>query len=153
MAEANQIIKALNLKHHPEGGYYTETYVDSEDFVENRKIASVIYYLLKYDQYSHWHKVDATECWFWHSGSPLSLTVSPNGHDATSVNLGADVLSGQRPHFVVKKNWWQTAVSLGEWSLVSCMVTPAFSFSGFELAEKTGDRFREAESVVQFLHI
>ena len=134
--EVSKIIEALKLKLHPEGGYYTETYMDSDNFSHDRKIASVIYYLLKYDQYSHWHRVDATECWFWHAGAPLSLTVSSNGHDANSLNLGPDILSGQKPQFIVEKNWWQTAVSLGDWSLVSCVVTPAFRFSGFELAEE-----------------
>lgn len=136
MMEVDKIIEILKLKPHSEGGYYVESFVDHENFDDNRKIASVIYYLLRYDQYSHWHRVDATECWFWHAGAPLSLTVSSNGHDAKSVNLGSDILGGQTPHFIVEKNWWQTAVSLGEWSLVSCVVTPAFNFSGFELAEE-----------------
>jgi predicted cupin superfamily sugar epimerase len=135
MNHVDKIINMLNLKPHPEGGYFAETFVDSADFDNKRKIASVIYYLLKYDQYSHWHRVDATEHWFWHAGSPLSLTVSSNGHDANAVNLGPDILSGQNPQFTVEKYCWQTAVSLGEWSLVSCVVTPAFSFSGYELAD------------------
>lgn len=136
MSEVDTIIEILKLKRHPEGGYYAETFVDQDDFDTDRKIASVIYYLLKYDQYSHWHRVDATECWFWHAGAPISLTVSSNGHDVDSSILGPDVLRGQKPQVVVKKNWWQTAVSVGEWSLVSCVVTPAFSFSGFELADE-----------------
>lgn len=136
MTEVDRIIEILKLEPHPEGGYFIETFVDPDDFSQNRKIASAIYYLLKYDQYSHWHRVDATECWFWHAGSPLSLTVSANGSDAESITLGSNILSGQKPQFIVKKNWWQTAVSLGEWTLVSCVVAPAFSFSGFELAEE-----------------
>jgi predicted cupin superfamily sugar epimerase len=136
MSEVNAIIKLLKLKIHPEGGYYAETFVDQNDFAHDRKIASVIYYLLKYDQYSHWHRVDATECWFWHAGAPISLTVSSNGHDAVSSILGPDILGGHKPQIVVEKNWWQTAVSVGEWSLVSCVVTPAFKFSGFELADE-----------------
>ncbi len=136
MIEADKIIEILNLKPHREGGFFVQTFLDDENISTNRKIASVIYYLLKFDQYSHWHRVDATECWFWHAGSPIALTVSPDGHDAQSINLGPEILIGQKPHFVVEKNWWQTAVSLGEWSLVSCMVAPAFSFDGFELAEK-----------------
>ena len=101
MAEVDKIIEMLKLELHPEGGYYTETFVDPDDFDHKRKIMSVIYYLLKYDQYSHWHRVDATECWFWHAGAPISLTVSSNGHDADSLKLGPDILSGQKPHFVV----------------------------------------------------
>ena len=136
MVNVEKIIESLKLKPHPEGGLFAETFVDSENFSGERKLASLIYFLLKYDQHSHWHKVDATECWFWHAGAPLVLTVSSDGHDAQSINLGSDILSGQKPQFVVEKDWWQTAVSLGEWSLVSCMVTPAFSFDGFELAEE-----------------
>ena len=136
MSEVDAIIEILKLKTHPEGGYYAETFVDQDDFDHDRKIASVIYYLLKYDQYSHWHRVDANECWFWHAGSPISLTMSSNGHDAVSEVLGPDVLRGNKPQIIVQKNWWQTAVSLGEWSLVSCVVTPAFRFSGFEVAEE-----------------
>ena len=134
MEDAKKIIKLLKLKPHPEGGMFAESFVDSTTYVGKRKLSSVIYYLLNYNEFSHWHRVDATEFWFWHAGSPLALTVSPDGHDAQSVHLGANILIGQKPHFVVEKNWWQTAVSLGDWSLVSCVVTPAFSFEGFELA-------------------
>ena len=134
MIEVDRIIQILNLEPHPEGGYFAETFVDEAVFSGDRKISSVIYYLLKYDQYSHWHRVDASECWFWHAGSPLSLSVSSNGNDAHAVHLGPDILSGQKPHFVVEKNWWQTATTLGEWSLMSCMVAPAFNFDGFEIA-------------------
>ena len=136
MSQVDNIIEVLKLKPHPEGGLFSESFIDAQNFSKDRKISSVIYYLLRFDEYSHWHKVDATECWFWHAGSPLTLTVSSNGHDARSVNLGSDVLIGQRPHFVVEKSWWQTAISTGEWSLVSCMVTPAFTFDGFELADE-----------------
>ena len=137
MIDAEEIINSLDLKPHPEGGFFKQTFLDTQSDSNDRRIASVIYYLLRYDQYSHWHRVDATECWFWHAGSPLVLTISPDGHDASSINLGPHILTGQKPHFVVEKNWWQTAVSIGEWSLVSCMVTPAFSFDGFELADKS----------------
>ena len=136
MNEVDKIIEVLRLKPHPEGGFFAETFVDTENFSSKRKISSVIYYLLRFDEYSHWHRVDATECWFWHGGAPLVLTISANGHDAQSINLGPNVLIAQKPHFVVEKHWWQTAVSAGEWSLVSCMVTPAFTYDGFELADE-----------------
>ena len=136
MESSSEIIKRLNLKPHPEGGHYCETFVDRTKFRPERNLCSIIYYLLDLDEFSHWHRVDATECWFWHAGAPLALTVSKDGKDARSIKLGAALELGQRPHFVVEKNWWQTANSLGKWSLVSCMVTPAFQFSGFELADE-----------------
>jgi hypothetical protein len=49
--------------------------------------------------------------------------------------LGPDVLGGASPQIVVPKGWWQAARSLGEWTLVSCTVSPGFRFEGFELAE------------------
>ena len=135
MESPDEIIKQLNLAPHPEGGHFCETYVGDQELRSGRKICSVIYYLLKYDEYSHWHRVDATECWFWHAGAPLLLTISENGESTNSVTLGTGINLGQFPHFVVPKNNWQTAVTTGNWTLVSCLVTPAFEYKGFQLAD------------------
>ncbi len=51
-----------------------------------------------------------------------------------SVLLGPDLAAGQRPQAVVPANAWQTARSLGAWTLVGCTVAPGFDFSAFELA-------------------
>ncbi len=130
----NSIKKSLNLSPHPEGGYYRQTFLDQKENCDGRSISSIIYFLLEYDNHSHWHRIDATEAWFWHKGAPLALTISPDGCSATSVHLGSDIFSNQKPHFVVPSNVWQTAETLGEWTLVSCMVSPSFSFDTFELA-------------------
>jgi len=134
MQSAEEIINNLNLKPHPEGGHYHETYLDPERFNQDRKLCSIIYYLLKFDEVSHWHRVDATECWFWHAGAPIALSVSIDNFETNTVDLGPELKLNQKLHFVVPKNCWQMAVSLGKWSLVSCLVTPSFQFSGFELA-------------------
>ena len=83
---------------------------------------------------SEWHRVDAVEVWHYYAGAPLVITQSPNGHDAFAAHLGPDVLGGQLPQIVVPANYWQTATSLGAWTLVGCTVAPAFDFAGFELA-------------------
>ena len=62
------------------------------------------------------------------------LTVSPNGHEAESRHLGTALAVGQRPQIVVPAGHWQTAVSLGAWTLVGCTVAPGFRFEGFEMA-------------------
>ncbi len=62
------------------------------------------------------------------------LTQSPDGHDASAAHLGPDVLAGQHPQLVVPPGQWQTAASLGAWTLVGCTVAPGFRFEGFELA-------------------
>ena len=49
--------------------------------------------------------------------------------------LGPDLANGERPQHVVPANEWQTARSLGDWTLVGCTVAPGFDFSSFELAE------------------
>lgn len=129
---ANEIIRLLDMQPHPEGGHYAETFRASG---RGRATSTAIYYLLQADEVSAWHRVDADEHWLWHAGGPLALTISPtDGKGAEAHTLGPDLRAGQRPQFNVPADYWQTAESLGAWSLVSCVVAPAFEFSGFELA-------------------
>jgi len=130
---AQEVIDRLGLQPHPEGGHYVETFRDHADG-GGRGAATAIYYLLAADEFSHWHRVDAVEIWHYYAGAPLALTVSENGHDAEAVHLGLDLAAGQRPQAVVPTNAWQTAVSLGRWTLIGCTVSPAFQFEGFEMA-------------------
>lgn len=130
---AAEVIRLLGLKPHPEGGYYAETFRDERQ-IEGRSASTAIYYLLDTGDVSQWHRVDAVETWHWYAGAPLVLTISPNGHDASAHYLGNDLKAGQRPQFVVPTGWWQTATSLGAWTLVGCTVAPGFDFKGFELA-------------------
>ena len=108
---AREIIDMLDLKPHPEGGWYRETW-RAEAAPGERAAGTAIYYLLEADQFSHWHRVDAAEIWLWHAGAPLALTLSPDGHDAEAHVLGAELAQGQRPQIVIPKGWWQTAASL-----------------------------------------
>ena len=134
MQHARAIIDALGLERHPEGGWYKETYRHlPED--GGRGHMTAIHYLLEAGDLSAWHRVnDADEIWLFQAGAPLALTLSPDGHDAESHRLGPDPVAGQKPQVLVPKGWWQTAESLGHWTLVSCTVAPAFSFDGFEMA-------------------
>lgn len=133
MAEAKDIITALGLQPHPEGGWYTETWrADTAQGV--RASGTAIYYLLEGGDHSHWHRVDAAEIWHWYAGAPLSLTTSPDGHDAEARVLGPHINTGQRPQIIVPAGWWQTATSLGAYTLVGCTVSPGFEFAGFEMA-------------------
>jgi predicted cupin superfamily sugar epimerase len=130
---AEDVVRLLGLISHPEGGWYAETHRDrSAD--GGRGASTAIYYLLKAGELSAWHKIDADEVWHWYAGAPMVLTISPDGHDAHARHLGADLARGQRPQILVPAGHWQTAESLGAWTLVGCTVAPAFSFDGFELA-------------------
>ncbi len=133
MTTANDIIKHLSLRPHPEGGWYRETWrADAAD--GERAVGTSIYYLLDVGDFSHWHRVDAAEIWHFYAGAPLSLTVSPDGHDAQAWVLGPEIMAGQLPQRIVPPNWWQTATSLGGWTLVGCTVSPGFDFETFEMA-------------------
>jgi len=128
------VIAQLGLEAHPEGGWYREIHRETGSDGGRGAVTS-IYYLLGVGEVSAWHRVkDATEIWCFHAGAPLALTLSPNGHDAEAHRLGPDLAAGERPQVIVPKGWWQTAESLGRWTLVGCVVAPAFDFAGFEMA-------------------
>jgi uncharacterized protein len=128
---ADEIIAALGMRPHPEGGHYVETWRDAEE-TNGRARSTAIYFLLREGESSHWHRVDAAEIWLWHAGAPLTLSIAdPTPHDVT---LGPDLTYGQHPQAAVPPHAWQAARSTGAWTLVSCVVAPGFQFSGFELA-------------------
>jgi uncharacterized protein len=131
---AQDVVRQLDLRPHPEGGFYRETFRDDRADEAGRAASTAIYYLLGIGEVSEWHRVDAAEVWHFYAGAPLVITVSPNGHDASAHHLGPDLTRGQRPQFVVPAGHWQTATSLGAWTLVGCTVSPGFTFAGFELA-------------------
>ncbi|MBO0904983.1 cupin domain-containing protein [Jiella sonneratiae] len=134
---ALRIVRSLDMKPHPEGGWYRETFRDERQDGDGRPRSTAIYYLLEAGETSEWHRVnDAAEVWHWYAGAPLVITVSQNGHDASAHRLGPDIEAGERPQFVVPAGCWQTATSLGEYTLVGCTVAPAFDFDGFEMAPK-----------------
>jgi hypothetical protein len=129
--DARSIIETLSMQPHPEGGHYAETWRGPAG-PDGRPTATAIYFLLRAGERSHWHRVDASEAWLHHAGAPLMLSI----HDGatTTVTLGGDLAAGERPQAVVPAHAWQAARSLGEWTLVSCIVAPGFEFDGFELA-------------------
>lgn len=132
---AAEVVRLLDLAPHPEGGFYRETFRDQATGPTGRAASTAIYYLLGAGDVSEWHRVDAAEAWHFYAGAPLVITVSPNGHDAEARHLGPALTAGQRPQIVVPAGWWQTATSLGAWTLVGCTVAPGFDFAGFELAQ------------------
>ena len=126
---AGSVIQALGLKPHPEGGHYRETWRDQPPD-SKRGAGTAILFLLAAGERSHWHRVDAAELWIWQAGALLLLRVQGQ----PDLRLGPVLADGNVLQAVVPKDIWQTAHSLGDWTLVSCVVTPAFQFEGFELA-------------------
>ncbi len=127
---AEDIIRKLELQPHPEGGWYRQTWEGPE--VAGRASGTAILFLLKAGERSHWHRVDADEIWLWHAGAPLILSMGEAS--AREHRLGPDALGDDVVQVVVPAGWWQAARSTGDWTLVSCTVSPGFRFEGFELA-------------------
>ena len=132
MLTAPEIIALLDLKPHPEGGHYRETFRDPRE-VDGRSVGTAIYFLLSEGERSHWHCVDAAELWHFYLGAPLELEIADAAGRRTVV-LGPDVTAGQRPQAVVPTGAWQAARTTGDWTLCGCTVAPGFEFDGFDLA-------------------
>ncbi|GAB2710797.1 hypothetical protein GCM10027089_38170 [Nocardia thraciensis] len=139
----SQLVDALDLLPHPEGGWFRETWRSAHTFTPAgypgaRAAGTAIYYLLGPGEQSVWHRVRSDEIWLWHTGLPLALTLGGDGPrpDATERHiLGGDVLSGQIPQLLVPAGWWQSAVPLAgdaDEVLVSCLVSPGFDFADFD---------------------
>lgn len=131
---ARDVIALLDLKPHPEGGHFRETFRDSKTIDGVRAAATAIYFLLARGERSHWHRVDAAEIWHWHAGAPLALDIVSASGRRERITLGSDLVAGQRPQGVVPAHAWQAAQTLGDWTLVGCTVAPGFEFANFDLA-------------------
>ena len=132
---ANDIIRLLDLKPHPEGGHFRESFRDAQHVERGRAASTAIYFLLVRGERSHWHRVDAVEIWHWYAGSPLALEIAREAR-VERMTLGCDLAAGERPQAVVPARAWQAAETLGDWTLVGCTVAPGFEFAGFEMALK-----------------
>jgi len=134
---AAEVIRLLDLKPHPEGGHFCETFRDPHAVDGGRATSTAIYFLLARGERSHWHKVDAVEVWHFYAGAPLALEIAASERGPiVRVAFGPDLAQGERPQAVVPAGYWQAAESLGDWTLVGCTVAPGFDFKGFELASK-----------------
>jgi predicted cupin superfamily sugar epimerase len=129
----------LDLRRHPEGGWYTETYrhVDTTESSSGRRsLGTAIHFLLLPGESSAWHRVTSDELWFHHRGGPLRLWLGGDGEEPgpeTELALGTDLAAGQRPQLLVPAGHWQAARPVDDAVLVSCVVVPGFDFADFTL--------------------
>ncbi|MCD9146688.1 cupin domain-containing protein [Pseudophaeobacter flagellatus] len=128
---ADEIIAKLQLSPHPEGGWFRQTWVAKN---AGRASGTCIYFLLRSGESSHWHRIDATEIWLYHAGAPLVLSMSPDDTGPAQDHLLSPDLTKGQPQLIVPERHWQAARSTGDYSLVSCTVSPGFQFEGFKLA-------------------
>lgn len=144
MTKIDTIIKTLDLKPHPEGGYFKETYRSigeikedslATDYNGKRNYSTCIYFLLTSHSFSAFHRIKQDEIWHFYDGSAIRLhVITPEGHYLNHL-IGRDVLNGEIPQFVVPGGCWFGAEVVDDdaYALVGCTVSPGFSFEDFEL--------------------
>jgi uncharacterized protein len=126
---AQQLIESLALAPHPEGGWFRQVY-RSEDRVTrqsdgaDRSALTTIYFVLVEGISSAWHRVQSDEAWHFYEGDPLELLI--RGEDPV-------VLDAEHRIHVVPARAWQSARTLGAYTLVGCTVGPGFQFEDFEM--------------------
>ena len=147
MYTAEYFVENLNMTAHPEGGFYKETFVSTENisdkdldvnFEGSRMLWTSIYFLLRDGEVSNFHRLKSDEMWYYHSGSPLTIyMISPDGKLKTE-QLGLNIENGEKPQVLVQKNYiFGSAMNNEGYALVGCNVSPGFEFRDFELFERS----------------
>lgn len=137
MFTGKYFIEKLNMKEHPEGGYYCECIKAEDGMPDGRKLFTSIYYLLRDREVSHFHRLDADEIWYYHSGTALTVYVIGTDGSMRQEKLGLDAERGERPQVLIRKGEIFGAVADGTgYSLTGCMVSPGFEFEHFEIVPR-----------------
>ena len=161
MKSIKTIIELLDLKPHPEGGYFKETYRSSgviqteslnAEYSSARNYSTCIYFLLTSDSFSAFHRIKQDEIWHFYDGSPIRLHVISENGEHTEQLIGPAMEKGELPQFVVSGgNWFAAEVTENNtYALVGCTVSPGFSFEDFELKsrEELIQLFPHLESII-----
>ncbi|MGB5849316.1 MAG: cupin domain-containing protein [Ignavibacteriaceae bacterium] len=145
--DAQKYIEKLQLKPHPEGGYFKEIYRAGEmilpehlpkRYKSSRNFSTSIYFLLEGNQVSNFHRLKSDEQWHFYDGSSIALYVIDERGNLNKILLGRNVESGESLQTVIKQNSWFAAELSDKTSfaLIGCTVTPGFDFSDFELSKR-----------------
>lgn len=136
----------LNLKPHPEGGFYAETYraagkitaLSLPEYSGARCYATAIYYLLTPDTFSQMHRVSSDEIFHFYLGDPVEmLELLPDGAARHTV-LGTDLMSGMTPQKLVPRGVWQglRLVDGGRFALLGTTVSPGFEYADYQAGRR-----------------
>ncbi len=147
MNKAEDWIRRLDLKPHPEGGFYREIYRSPEivpraglpaRFPGDRAFATSIYFLLSTGHVSRFHRLRADEIWHLYEGGPVALHVLEPGMGHRRLVLGRDAEAGQAHQQVLRAGWWFGAELEPEadFVMVGCTLAPGFEFEDFELGRR-----------------
>jgi predicted cupin superfamily sugar epimerase len=153
MTEARAWIERLQLRRHPEGGYFRETYRAGERvagghlptrFGGDRALSTAIYFLLEGEDFSALHGLKQDELWHFYAGSSLTIhVIDPKGNHG-AMRLGNDVTAGEEPQADVPAGWLMGAVvnDPASYALVGCTAAPGFEFADFHLPSREELRAR-----------
>lgn len=147
MSEAERLIALLGLQAHPEGGFFREVYRAAEQiprtalpsrFSGERHFSTSIYFLLRSEDFSAFHRIQADEVWHFYDGAPLALYVLHHTGELQTIVLGRQLERGQVFQAIVPAQHWFAAKVLEphSFALVGCTVAPGFDFADFELASR-----------------
>ena len=144
-SKARVYIKKLQLKKHPEGGYYREVYRSGEKILSDhlpnrykssRNFSTSIYFLLEGNQFSAFHQLKSDELWHFYDGSDLKVYIINPGGDLILRKLGRS--DDAEFQIAIEKHCWFAAEveDKKSFSLFGCTVSPGFEFEDFELGKR-----------------
>jgi len=143
--EAEEIIRALNLKKHPEGGYFSEIYRSKEEitslperFKSAHSLYTSIYFLLQENDYSAFHILKSDEIWHFYEGTVLDIHIIRKDGSLETVSLGRNITKGERYQYLVESGQYFAAEvrDKSSFALVGCTVSPGFKYEDFEMPER-----------------
>lgn len=141
-------VKKLNLIAHPEGGFFREVNRSDESIAEDalpsryggsRCFSTSIYFLLRAEDFSAFHRLLSDETWHFYAGDPLDLFMIDKKGKMDSVKIGNDPEAGEELQFTITRGKWFAARTRagGSYSLIGCTVAPGFDFNDFELGKRS----------------
>lgn len=146
-SRVDYLVKHLELKTHPEGGYFREMYRSEEShlkehlphrFSGSRSHCTSIYYLLFGNNFSALHKIKSDEIWHHYEGGTLEIfSIDSNGKFTVHL-LGKDFDNNEKPQIVIKAGEWfgSRTKDKESYALVGCTVAPGFDFEDFEMGDR-----------------
>lgn len=160
MMNAEDWITHLDMTAHPEGGYYKQSFVSSEKIMTaehpaERNLYTSIYFLLRTQDISHFHRLKSDELWYFHAGHAVTVHILDTEGNYRAEKLGLDLAAGERPQVLVEKGsiFGSTVEAENTFSLVGCMVSPGFDFADFELLRQSEllELYPQQEQVIKKL--
>ncbi len=165
IGQVQKLVRVLNLREHPEGGFFSESYRSPESIIKEalperfdaqRSVSTAIYFLLHGHQFSAFHRLRQDEVWHFYEGDPLLLhRLNPHTSDYDILELGPVNDAGQKPQIVMPAGSYFAAHVKGfrGYTLCGCTVAPGFNFDDFEMPERAEliELFPERAAIIRRL--